>query len=403
MKEYKSTVFKVNFHEKDHTFLYDHEAIKACYDPNKFEKTVGFGFFHFNPTILKGNVPVQFLNDNEHEIRKAELMEYLLYINNTVSVNDIVQLVEEEFKQMPSFEELSLKKANKIDIASVVKVVTKVFLGDVIDPDKVLKWQAVMFEFQYGFKLSRTEEKRIADEIFKLVTEAPNILKLDKIIKSSKVEKEELIWQIIWMTMFNGAGATRNRTVSSLITFLQLSDTEKQNIAKESEDFLSSNIKDETTLSSLNTIHALFLEVCRLFTTAPNAYRKSKEKQIINSTSGRFELNKNDFVQGKVIGAQRDPDLFNDPNTISLRRDKELVEDNLYAFGGKFHETATSTNFKCPGQSLGMIILKIYIMHFSKCSIVPVSNLSYTGTTVGRLIASDKPLRVKTFAYRNDN
>jgi len=208
-----------------------------------------------------------------------------------------------------------------------------------------LKWQAVMFEFQYGFKLSRTEEKRIADEIFKLVTEAPNILKLDKIIKSSKVEKEELIWQIIWMTMFNGAGATRNRTVSSLITFLQLSDTEKQIIAKESEDFSSSNIKDETALSSLNTIHALFLEVCRLFTTAPNVYRKSKENQIINSTSGRFELNKNDFVQGKAIGAQRDPDLFNDPDTISLRRDKELVEDNLYTFGGKFHETANFRKF----------------------------------------------------------
>lgn len=132
------------------------------------------------------------------------------------------------------------------------------------------------------------------------------------------------------------------------------------------------------TLSSLKTVHQLFLEVCRLFPPAAAVYRKLKDDYVIESTSGRFELEKGGLISGKLMGVHRDSELYVNPKVISLNRDIEILEENIYTLGGKFNEIPTPTNFKCPGQSFGIIITKLFMMYLTKCLVVPVSDLTYT-------------------------
>jgi len=401
-EELNSNVFRMNVIQNE-IVLPDHESIKVCYDPSKVKKSDNFCLVRFNTTILKGITPGVFMDGVEHDTRKAALMKYLEYVMSNTSVNEITCLIENEFKNMPVYKDLSLEEANEIDFEldikrAVTNVLTKIIFGEVISIDIINKFAYATLEFKYNFEFSRAEQRRVADMIFKLVEGTPYLLKLDEIVKDFKIEREIMVAEIIFNTFING---TRTSAISALLKFLELSDGDKQRIKSESENFLSATDRNSESLASLKTIHSFFLEVCRLVTPVPYPCRILKEDMVITSTSGNYEVKKGELMCGKVLLAQRDPELFDDPYEVSLDRDINKVEANLYTFGGKYLDEATATNFNCPGIGLGSTMIKVFTMFFSRCDVVPVSDLKHTCTNIQRVVGSDVPLKVKTFSYQN--
>jgi len=207
-EELNSNVFRMNVIQNE-IVLPDHESIKVCYDPSKVKKSDNFCLVRFNTTILKGITPGVFMDGVEHDTRKAALMKYLEYVMSNTSVNEITCLIENEFKNMPVYKDLSLEEANQIDFEldikrAVTNVLTKIIFGEVISIDIINKFAYATLEFKYNFEFSRAEQRRVADMIFKLVEGTPYLLKLDEIVKDFKIEREIMVAEIIFNTFING-------------------------------------------------------------------------------------------------------------------------------------------------------------------------------------------------------
>ena len=118
-------------------------------------------------------------------------------------------------------------------------------------------------------------------------------------------------------------------------------------------------------------------------------------------------VNKGDLLSGQLVLMQRDPRVYDNAEEFSMKRDTASTEEKILTFGGPYHEKATTTNFKCPGQDFGHTLLAVFTMFFTRCVIKPLEEpIAKSGRRPFHFWASDEPFRVTSFVYnptKNEN
>lgn len=402
-RKFKSTVFKVKLNT-DRIILNDHKSIRYMYDLSKVKREEGFGFMKFNSTMLENFVPSIFANGPQHDKQKQVIMKYFGHILSELNLKEVIEITKTEFENMKKYKDLSFKEAKKLDIEDVIdnavcNVVTKLMLGKSLNFKLLEEYLEKVLEFEYDFDLTDADEIETQQKIFQIIKDTPHILKLDQILGNLEIDRQNVIKEIIWVVIFNAFGGLKNLILSELLSLIRLSHTEKLLIVSEINKFLNKNEFTFEALKTLSYCKAFFLETCRLFPPAAGVFGSATKDFVLESTSGYFQIQKGDLLCGNVYGAQRDPRIYKNPNEFSLRRPLDLLKQYNFTFGGVLNEDPSHTNHKCIGQDLAETISKVFLIFFTKCTVIPLQHPNYTGKVIERLAGSDKPLRIKSFYY----
>ena len=398
IQRHKSTVFTIRF-EEERIMICDHKAMDVFFHKDKVDKIRGFGRLVFNPVILSEYTPSMFCNGVEHEQKKSALIEFLTRCVWNIPLENVVDVVKSQFEKMPRIQDSNFDIENSIAKA-VGNVITYVILGESIDDTELLEgWLGKSVEFVFGFKWSNAEEKRIADRVFEKFRSTPNVKKLSEITNATTDDNENILKNITWATLFNAYGGLKNIITSCLICFIRLSDSDKQSVRNDADIFFKSEKSYEETLPLLKTVNAFYFEVARMFPSAPIVFGRAKKDFTLQSTSGNFLIKQQSLLCGSFYVAHRDSNVFHDPESFQIDRDIENTQKHIFTFGGHYNTTSSIANHKCLGQDISANIMKLFIIFFAKCTVIPERELKITGTNIGRLIGSDAPLCVKTFVY----
>ena len=196
---------------------------------------------------------------------------------------------------------------------------------------------------------------------------------------------------------FNAFGSLYSTLISCIIYLLKLKTRERYILQSEANKFFSTENKHKT-LAGLKTIESFVLEVLRLHPPAHKIFGIARRQFIISSQFKQFTIPEGSLLCGDIYHSHRDAHYFNNPYNFDCKRFKQTPElkDHLFSFGGIFSNKDLATH-NCLGQHLAMEILKISVVHLCfydiEATVMPV----WSGTKYGRLIASDKPLSIKTF------
>jgi len=406
IKKYNSSIYRLRLNP-DRIILNDHISISVLYDPEKVKKEIGFGFMKYNPLALQSYIPTIFSNGIEHKNKKTLILEYIKFVLQHITINKVVEMVETEFQNMPSYNELTKKESIKLDFEdifdkAVCNVITKIILGNTVDHHILEEWLSKSLEFQYGIDHTDSQEKKVTSKVFELIQACEYIKQIDNIVSITKTNHIDIVKEIIWMTCFNAFGGIKPIIISSLLSFIRLPMLEKNLLVQESTHFFKLENRSFKDLYELHYMNSFFLEVIRLHPSAIKVYRRMSEQHMLESTTGRYNINKDELLCGNLYSVHRDPTIYDNPNQFSLHRPKKLVTKHNYTFGGTYEQEAKPDNFKCPGQNISEIIIKVFSMFVTRCTIVPIETPVYTGKNMSRLEGSDSPLRIKTFCYNNE-
>lgn len=403
MLKHNSSVYKVKC-EEERIMICDHVGLQVLYDPDKVDKMLGFGTMDYNPVILRNYVPAMFSNDDEHRHKKDVALQVVKHVTSTHSVEDLNEIIAEQFRSLKPIENLNKKSAMTLDFEDVIQkavasVITKILLGENIDDLKLLEnWLEKTVEFRYGFDWTDEDEISVADKLFQKIEATPTIKNLKEIVKSDSLSDKEIVKEIIWMTVFNAFGGCQNVILSALATITRLHERDRTLLEAEANLYLTKT-DDSVTLESLPYINAFILEIIRLFPPAVTKFGRAEKDFLLESTSGTFKVNKNELLCGYVYAAQRDANLFDQADEFSIHRPREQVERYIYTFGGHISNTPSTENGDCPGKYLALKMVKLFTIHLLKCTIIPFKYPAYTGRNYARGIGTDDPIKIQTFMY----
>ena len=158
-------------------------------------------------------------------------------------------------------------------------------------------------------------------------------------------------------------------------------------------------------MKTLENIDNYVLEIFRLFPPAAFIFRRAKEHFVISLNSGDYQVQKNDLICGNVYLCQRDPDIFDDPDTIDIHRYKAApkLKDYLTCFGASFSQENVPDIHKCAGQKLALTFAKIFACHSLFIDIEYSTMPTWSGKKIKRIIGTDKPVKVKKLSYMCPN
>ena len=396
LKSQESTVFKVDLTEPT-IMLCDHTAAQYIYDDEYVTSGTFFGK-DYNTNMVQGRVPSMFCNGEEHRIHKQDTMKLIKYRLDNTSLADMSKVIETEMKAI----NMETQKNFEHAIEQVARsVATQFLLGKVLhDVDSWREWfeksvyiKALSF-FSWG-------EDRIAEENIERIRQTPTVKNLDTILPDTTQTKEEETLELTHNANFNCTPILSWVMLSCIVCFRDsLSDTERMDITAEAEEFL----KQDPTLyeeKKLKLIDAFVSEVIRFHTPILGPFRRAKKDFIMDSSSGRYQVHKGEMMTAFVYAIHRDEAIFDDPLKFKLCRDTQTTKRHNHCFGGPFIQEATPENMKCPGQDIMFNVLKLFVVHLTRCTISITSDTTFTGKTL-RFVATDEPLIVNKFVYNKD-
>ena len=399
-KEYNSKIFNVKLNG-DCIVIQDFKGIEVTYDVTKVDKKSGFGIASLNWNMVKDHKPSVYSNGYDHEVKKDACLQFDAYCRANLTIDKFVKLVQSQFEEMPTINNESSGFDIEESLEKIVgNILTTIYLGEIIDSNLLQKWlsKSLLFAGVPSFSWSSTE-RGIADEVFTRFQETPNIKRIREIVNTN-LSDELLLSQIVWMTIFNGWGALSSFFVTELCCFMALPENQKNLMRKEANEFLASEKRSFEKLNSLHYINQFFLEAMRLHHPPARIYGVANNDFVLETSEGYYQIKKDDFICGNRWAAHRDEKLFENAESFSLERDLSVYDKYVKTYAGAFSEEATPTNHKCASQLTSMYILKMVLIFLTKCDIEVASSLTYTGSNMTRVRASDEPVKVSRFIYQ---
>ena len=398
LKDQDSSVIKVNLSEPT-ILLCDYDSVKYSYDPRYVMKEPYFGK-SFNPALLGGRLPAMYSNGEDHKVKKQVALEILNHGIENLSLGDMSEVIKSEL------EAINIEKGDTFEhqIEQVSRsIITKILLGKVLhDSESWREWFEKCLDIKF-LRFLTFGEDRVLEENLKSISQTPTVKNLHKIVPESTLLKEEQILELLHNTNFNGTPALSWVMLSIIARFNDsLSDGERKAIAAEAEEFLRLDpaLYDDKALAKLDLTEAFLLEVFRY--NAPHllgSYGRAVKDFVIESKTGKYQVYAGELLTGFVHHVHRDGDVFDEPCKFKLNRDRETARNKHLAFAGLAETEPTAENRKCPGQGILMKALKIFIAHFTRCTIDFKSDITYTGKTATRMAGTDDPIVLKKFVY----
>jgi cytochrome P450 len=191
----------------------------------------------------------------------------------------------------------------------------------------------------------------------------------------------------------------------SIVSCLRLSQTDQDLLRVEADTLFAHHNEDEPSvvgdvLHSLPHVHAFFLEVLRLY-AIPTVYGRAKKDFVLHSTSGNFAIRKGQLLCGMPYFVSREEGLFpeGEPTVFNMHRGRSGDEFN-FAYGGYYAKKAGVENHKCGGVMLSMVVVKMFVLMFTRCEFQVGRPIIQTGKDILRkYAASDDKLSLLRFAY----
>ena len=150
-------------------------------------------------------------------------------------------------------------------------------------------------------------------------------------------------------------------------------------------------------MAKLQLIDAFVLEVVRYNPIYfIGNYGRAKKDFVIESKSGNYQVREGELMASFAYGIHRDKDVFEEPYKFKVDRDREAARCKYISFG--MHETeANLENWKCPAHGTMLKVLKIFVVHLTRCAIDFNSDTSFTGKSTRT--STDVPIVLNKFVY----
>ena len=156
-------------------------------------------------------------------------------------------------------------------------------------------------------------------------------------------------------------------------------------------------------IGKLENIANYTFEIFRLFPPACFVFRRAKNSFVMPLGCDNFQINKDDYLCGNIYLSQRDPNLFDDPDSLDFHRFKRQpkLKDYLMCFGASFSQTSRPDLHKCAGQKIALAFAELFVINSLSLHIEYNGKVSWTGKKVKRIIGTDKPLKIKSAKWES--
>lgn len=178
------------------------------------------------------------------------------------------------------------------------------------------------------------------------------------------------------------------------------SDKVRKSLQQDIHEFLKKGNFRMDEFQRMENIQSFLLETLRLFPPAPYIFRRAQQDFVLSTQSGNFQINKGNLLQGNIYLSNRDPKVFEDADVFQALRFAQSPElkNSIASFGipetpGKLQEQESS----CAGPQIIMMLGQIILGQITRAEYEFCSEPTYTGKSIRRFTASDKPVKVKTF------
>jgi len=372
---YSKTVFEVQM-EQPRIILADPISVLPMFDVSKVYKTQEAGIFQFNPISIRGYLPSFFDNGKTHRIKKIRQYRLLNDRTKKLGLYGIFKIIRQEMKKQPRIASSSGKPASINNAINEVTVntFTRVFLGKALNDYELFKqWFGISVVLKPvldpTFGSRNAEYKEIANKMFKFVKSTPIIKKAAKSTDTTTMEKE-----FIWFTMWLGAEGVRRAHISMVKRFHTMTNKQKAMIQDEAARFFSSLERHGSRSFSwlykgLKVIDTFVLEMIRLESPVLTIHGRARKDFVVNSMNGRYQIKKDDYLQALVHSAMRNPKIFGEEgkDELDLKRNRNKIKKNMFAFGGPFYQRPRPENHKCIGQDTALNIMKLMVLNLARC------------------------------------
>lgn len=362
--QYNSNVFRSNAGIKAITIL-DYQGIQALFDTDNIAKLFGFGPLKPLPVRIGNITPTVFTNGAIHARQKDFLLSLLRQRSQDL-LSDFDRIATPYFQK---WEQLD----NNFDWGQELNALLSDFLfewlvGAKPDIKDVENWSLnVLPRDLIKLPWKSTPVVESLNRLITLIQSGVHFKTITSLAESSALEldQQDIAKQILFYLGFNAWAALHGLT-RSVIGELTLHPDWHQKARNEIQEVLQKDKElDLASLQKLTIVKAIIKETLRLHMPAPFAFGKARKDFVIHSSSGQFLVKEGEIVNGAISHAQRDPNVFSEPDVFDPSRftnpEKTMDQYLIWANGQDIH-TPSPTNRMCPGRDLVYLIMQLFLV-----------------------------------------
>eukprot|EP00795_Rhopilema_esculentum_P010531 gene10531-19258_t len=394
VEQYHSRVFRYPF-GRPSTIVCEAEAIceSSCNASQVYKEPI-MGHKEVNLDLIGKHVPCIFTNDFMHSKSKAFIIGFVSVVAKYYLLPTLVEMVPfvlESWEMEGPIGDLFEEKVTKL----VATIYSRSFLGIELKYEFVKLWNKEIFKPQRSSKRC----KEAYQAIYRIIEDCPRYEEMLLIASKFKIKENDMINEVIFALLFNAIPLTSHALISAIARLVTITGAMKEQIKVEGEQHMQSGI-DLKAIAKLFHLENFILEVLRLNPPAPLIFGVVRSTYVLFSSSGNFTMNEGDCVVGNIFGAHRDPEIFTDPCQFEPSRfTNDCLKDSLLSFGGRHTDEPKSSNRKCPGQDIAMVILKMCLLNLMECELKFSAWPTFENARLQRSGMPDNPLALRHFKF----
>ena len=163
----------------------------------------------------------------------------------------------------------------------------------------------------------------LIEDIMKIFNEVESLKDLSDQFASSGLSQEQMLKNVCYTVCLDASNAITIFVLNSLYCYLRLPDADKQLLKTDADQYFKD--PHPANLLSLTNLHKFFIEIL-CWSAKSFIYGKAKSNFDMDSTSGKFRINKGDLLCALPYFIQRDEKLFENPEQFNMHRNVEVSE-----------------------------------------------------------------------------
>ena len=363
-QKHNSTVYKVNLFQPT-VVVQDWKGFEPFHAwDGRLKKDFGFGWAVPPLPLTGGDVPSVFLANPEHENYKSLYMAILKKQAATLQTTfedtfGQFAIKWESAKQFKWAEELERLAASFVydwyfgerpDIDKLRYVYNNIFLHVPLWLRKLVPWSAY------------NRSRPISRELKAFVLKSRKFAEFESMAKEHGLSnKDALANQLLFLTGMNnflGLQGMSKALIGELSRNPGMADKLRQEIQDAEAD--AGNTLDLAGIASLNEMDRFLKEVMRLHPPVFFIYGRARDEFLLDSGDGPFVIEKDTHMMAVIPVAQRDPQIFRDPEAFDPERfQNEKLDTYLIWPHGEHNASVDPAAHVCPGKDVAMLYGKM--------------------------------------------
>lgn len=357
---YQSTVFKASPGIASIVLL-EQDSLEAIFDTRLVDKPYGFGPLRPHPPRVGHIRPTICSNGEAHDAQKRFVLDFIARRVERLAptLNTIANPYLERWATLGKFD-----WGAEID-RLMADFVFQYAIGAKLDPKDVSEWAYATLVVG-PLWLPRPGTAKVVAQLDRMLAGMRAAPDFEEMAAAGAAEAgmnaDETAKQMLFTLAFNAWGGLQG-VARSVIAELFLNPEWADRAAAEVRRALPEG--SEPTLELLDQVPAVgwaVRETMRLHTPVPSIYGIAKEDLVVRSTTGSYAVKKGELMQGVLTWANRNPKVFDDPDTFSPQRfEKPEANRNLVWAAGRDVTDPTDTNHMCAGRDVVYQALTLFV------------------------------------------